>query len=109
MITSILGGLNGRKVELNEYMDKIQKPDSVKKELEWIFEELKSEKINSKLLSLIKARSEKGEAGSSATSPEVAAPKQDTLYDFVNSDSVSTLIADASNSYQQLEVTLFSF
>lgn len=92
MITSILGGLNGRKVELAEYMKKIRKPDNIRRTITWVFEELRSEKINQKLLELVKDNEDNIEK------------KYKTLFDFVNSESVDKLLEDATSSYQQLEV-----
>ena len=56
-----------------------------------IFEELKYEKLNSKLISLSKDN-------------EIDKKKYDSLFDFVNSESVNKLLSEASVSYQELEV-----
>lgn len=87
VITSILGGLNGRKVELAEYMGRIRKPEGLKKTLAWVFDGLKGEKINTKLLELTESSS------------------YNTLLDYVNAKSVDKLSSEATASYQQLEVT----
>ncbi len=108
MITSILGGLNGRRVELVESMSKLAKPETVKQELDSVFEELKVEKVNKKLLSVMgEAHSGKDTSigqeskGKSEPSPT----KYDTLYDFVNEESVRKLVSEAGVRYQQLEVS----
>jgi len=86
VITSILGGLNGRKVELIGYMGKIEKPENLKKTIAWIFEELETEKLNPKLLQLTQDNT------------------HSTLFDYVNSKSVNQLLNEAVSSYRQLEV-----
>lgn len=70
-------------------MKKIQRPDTLKKSLAWIFEELETERINPKLLELVKDNNK---------------AKNDTLYNYVNINSVNKLLTEATISYQQLEV-----
>ena len=61
-----------------------------------IFEELKYEKLNSKLISLSKDN-------------EIDKKKYDSLFDFVNSESVNKLLSEASVSYQELEVNIILY
>ena len=114
MITSILGGLGGRRVELSEYMSKIAKPEEVTRDLKFIFEELKAVKVNKKLLSLMKEQISKGAFPSESSTKKSVSdrnrpkPEYKTLYDFINEDSVNALAKNATDSYQKLDVRYFS-
>ena len=109
MITSILGGLSGRKVELSEYMQKIGKPEDAKKELDKILDELKITKVNKKLVNLMKDHTSKIKPYHDDTmksKQDLTAEKYETLFDFVNDENVSRLLSDANGRYQKLEVFL---
>lgn len=85
-------------MELNEYMEKIRNVETVKKELGWVFDELKNEKMNQKLWQIAKNVDKKeGEV----------LPKCDTLFDFVNMDEVEKLLNVSAEKYQELEVNFF--
>jgi len=90
-----LGGLNGRKVELADYMAKMIKPDSTKKDINEIIEELKKETVNGSITEAIKEYHS-----------EDKIKDFKTLYHFLNIDNLNRAINEFTTSYQQLYVRL---
>lgn len=95
MITSIVGGLNGRKVELADYMAKIVKPESAKKDINEVVEELKKEKVSGSITEAIKEYH-----------PENRIEDFKTLFHFINIDNLDRAINELTASYHQLCVNL---
>lgn len=89
-----------------ESMSKLGKLDTAKQQLESAFEDLRGEKLNARLLGLMRDPTPSSHelSTSSGTRGKDPAAKYETLYDFVNEESVKKLIDDAALRYQQLEV-----
>lgn len=85
-----MGGFNGRRVELAEYMKKIENTEKTIKNINSTIEELKTEKVSTSLLAIADPTNSKGTFN--------------TLFDFVNSKNLKKICDESSSNYQNLEV-----
>ncbi len=101
----MLGGLNGRRIELRDYMKNSKRPEGVKKELLRQFAELQFQTINPAFLELIQApKADRDLPAKEEKTPSPAPSEWRTLFDFVNETKTKQLLAEAEQLYENLGV-----
>lgn len=93
-------------MELEEYMEKLPKPDIARKNIEKLFFELKMKRINAKLISIVNKFVIDYGKDSKALQIKGKTQKFETLYDFVNEENVNGLLKEAEDEYQAIEVCI---
>jgi len=107
-MSTILSRLEGRKVEIDEYIKKITKPEIIEGELNNVFARLKSIPLNQKLLQLADGINESMAESTEEENKDFEltnyTPQYDMLFSFVNSEQVEELKNSALMHYKGLEV-----
>ena len=110
---TILSRLKGRKVEIQEYMKKIEHPQKISDKLNAVFIQLKTITLNQKLIQLadtisdsVQSKDQNEEENKDFELTNYV-PQYENLFCFVNSEQVEDLKQSALKHHKDLEVSIY--